>query len=177
MPKARSLLGSRSIWYSLGAPPTEAGRRADELQHKRRIGRTFALAAKSVTVNEFRRFLRANKLEAWFEMGGQAAPLMKHYSPEANGPIILVDWYHAALYCNWLSEQEGIPKEQWCYETNAQRLSHENLSAGLMLLLQRHPLAAAGTSSYFLLDRKPQVTALRKDYLSLRACARSRETR
>ena len=26
-------------------------------------------------------------------------------------------WYQAAAYCNWLSEQEGIPKEQWCYET------------------------------------------------------------
>ena len=21
-------------------------------------------------------------------------------------------------YCNWLSEQEGIPKDQWCYEPN-----------------------------------------------------------
>jgi formylglycine-generating enzyme required for sulfatase activity len=35
-----------------------------------------------------------------------------------------------------------------------------------MLLLQRHPLAAAGTSSYFVVDRQPEVTALRKDYLS-----------
>lgn len=29
-------------------------------------------------------------------------------------------WYAAAYYCNWLSEQEGILKEQWCYETNKQ---------------------------------------------------------
>jgi formylglycine-generating enzyme required for sulfatase activity len=21
-------------------------------------------------------------------------------------------------YCNWLSRQEGVPREQWCYETN-----------------------------------------------------------
>ena len=27
-------------------------------------------------------------------------------------------WYEAAAYCNWLSEQEGIAKEQWCYEPN-----------------------------------------------------------
>ncbi len=27
-------------------------------------------------------------------------------------------WYDAAAYCNWLSEQEGIPKEQWCYVPN-----------------------------------------------------------
>ena len=30
----------------------------------------------------------------------------------------MVSWYDAAAYCNWLSEQEGIPKEQWCYEPN-----------------------------------------------------------
>ena len=24
-------------------------------------------------------------------------------------------WYIAANYCNWLSEQESLPKDQWCY--------------------------------------------------------------
>ena len=28
-------------------------------------------------------------------------------------------WYEAAAYCNWLSQKEGIPEEQWCYEKNA----------------------------------------------------------
>jgi formylglycine-generating enzyme required for sulfatase activity len=139
----------------------------NENQHKRRIGRTFALAAKSVTVNEFRRFVRANKLEAWFEAGAQAAPLMKQHSLEENGPISRVDWFHAALYCNWLSAQEGILPEQWCYETNAQRLAQEKANAAVVMLLQRHPLVAAASSSYFLVDRPLQVTALRKDYLSL----------
>ena len=27
-------------------------------------------------------------------------------------------WYEAAQYCNWLSKQEGISDEQWCYEPN-----------------------------------------------------------
>jgi formylglycine-generating enzyme required for sulfatase activity len=27
-----------------------------------------------------------------------------------------VTWYEAAAYCNWLSQQEGIPADQWCYE-------------------------------------------------------------
>jgi len=26
-----------------------------------------------------------------------------------------VTWYKAAAYCNWLSEQEGIDEDQWCY--------------------------------------------------------------
>jgi formylglycine-generating enzyme required for sulfatase activity len=29
-------------------------------------------------------------------------------------------WYEAAWYCNWLSEQEGLPEDQWCYVRNAQ---------------------------------------------------------
>jgi len=78
-----------------------------------------------------------------------------------------VDWYHAALYCNWLSEQEGIAEEQWCYETNAGKLFQEKVSVYTMLLLPHHPLAAAASTSYFLGDRQPQVTALKKNYLGL----------
>jgi formylglycine-generating enzyme required for sulfatase activity len=29
-------------------------------------------------------------------------------------------WYEAAWYCNWLSQQEGIDQNQWCYEANGQ---------------------------------------------------------
>jgi formylglycine-generating enzyme required for sulfatase activity len=107
------------VEFRMGSPPSEEGRSPVESQHKRRMGRTFAIAAKSVTVGEFRRFLRDTKLEEAFEAGGQAAPLMQKYSPDENGPIILVSWYMAAAYCNWLSKQEGIREEQWCYQTNA----------------------------------------------------------
>jgi formylglycine-generating enzyme required for sulfatase activity len=89
------------------------------------------------------------------------------YTPTADLPVHGTTWHRAAAYCNWLSEQEGIPPEQWCYETNAELLSREKVSVSVMLLLQRHPLVAAGTSSYFVVDRRPGVTALRKNYLSL----------
>ncbi|HUY31959.1 MAG TPA: formylglycine-generating enzyme family protein [Pirellulales bacterium] len=26
-----------------------------------------------------------------------------------------VNWYDAARYCNWLSQAEGVPHDQWCY--------------------------------------------------------------
>jgi formylglycine-generating enzyme required for sulfatase activity/serine/threonine protein kinase len=157
------------VEFAMGSPPSEEGRTPIESQHKRRIGRTFALAAKHVTVGEFRRFLRENKLEAWFEAGGQAAPLMKRYSPAEDGPIILVDWYRAAAYCNWLSQKEGIPEEQRCYETNARQLSQERLSVTLSLLAPQHALARAAAARYLSLvvDQQPQVTALKKNYLSL----------
>ena len=38
------------VEFVMGSPTTEAGRGPNENQHKRRIGRTFALAAKSVTL-------------------------------------------------------------------------------------------------------------------------------
>ena len=44
------------VEFVMGSPPTEAGRHDDEIQHKTRIGRTFAVAAKPVTVEQFRQF-------------------------------------------------------------------------------------------------------------------------
>jgi formylglycine-generating enzyme required for sulfatase activity len=123
-----------------------------------------------VTVREFRRFLKDNKLEEWFEAGGEAAPLMKRSSPDEDGPIILVDWYRAAAYCNWLSQQEGIPEDQWCYETNAWKVSQEKVSVMLSLLAPQPALARAVKARYlsFVLDQQPQVTALKKGCLGLR---------
>ena len=33
-------------------------------------------------------------------------------------PAYGASWYDAVAYCNWLSEQEMIPEDQWCYEPN-----------------------------------------------------------
>ena len=35
--------------------------------------------------------------------------------PSLDCAIGLLTWYEAARYCNWLSEQEGIPEKDWCY--------------------------------------------------------------
>jgi formylglycine-generating enzyme required for sulfatase activity len=29
--------------------------------------------------------------------------------------MVAVSWLHAARYCNWLSQREGIPEDEWCY--------------------------------------------------------------
>jgi len=31
---------------------------------------------------------------------------------ELDAPANMITWYDAAAYCNWLSDQEGIPREQ-----------------------------------------------------------------
>jgi serine/threonine protein kinase/formylglycine-generating enzyme required for sulfatase activity len=73
-----------------------------ESLHRKRISRSFALATKEVTVEQFLRF-RPNHV------------YVKLFSPEPDGPMINVTWYDAAAYCNWLSEQEGISETEWCY--------------------------------------------------------------
>jgi serine/threonine protein kinase/formylglycine-generating enzyme required for sulfatase activity len=93
------------VEFLMGSPETEAGRLPGENPHKRRIGRTFALAAKPVTVEQYRKFkprYGIGQIESWARTG--------------DSPVIGVNWYRAAAYCNWLSEQEGLPRSQWCYE-------------------------------------------------------------
>lgn len=35
-------------------------------------------------------------------------------------PRVSTSWYQAAAYCNWLSKEEGILEDQWCYEIKDQ---------------------------------------------------------
>jgi serine/threonine protein kinase/formylglycine-generating enzyme required for sulfatase activity len=93
--------------FEIGSPPDEPGRDADEGGRRVRIDYPFAVALKLVTVAEFKKFR-------------PGVDYFKQYSPGEDTPINGVTWYDAAAYCNWLSEQEKIPKDQWCYERNAQ---------------------------------------------------------
>jgi formylglycine-generating enzyme required for sulfatase activity len=102
------------VEFRMGSPPTEAGRYGGpegevETPHLKRIGHSYALAAKEVTVEQFRRFRKD-----FFVYN-------KGYSPTADCPVNAVPWYQAAAYCNWLSKQEGIPPDQWCYEVNGEK--------------------------------------------------------
>jgi formylglycine-generating enzyme required for sulfatase activity/tetratricopeptide (TPR) repeat protein len=98
------------VEFWIGSPPTEEARAGgflgtQEQRHWQGIGRSFAIASKKVTVEEFLRF---NKTQ----------PFLQQFASSNDCPINNVTWYDAAAYCNWLSEREGLPKEQWCYEPN-----------------------------------------------------------
>ncbi len=91
------------VEFVMGSPPNEAGRESRESQHKKRIGRTFALAANSVTLAEYQRFDPG--------YGGE----IRQWSPTGNCPVLGISWFQAAEYCNWLSKQEGLSESEWCY--------------------------------------------------------------
>jgi eukaryotic-like serine/threonine-protein kinase len=94
-----------AVEFLMGSPPTEVSRRADEVQHKKLIGRTIVIAAKHVTWAQY--------LEFDPEHNGQRDD---NYSPSLDCPVNHISWYTAVGYCNWLSKKEGIDEDQWCYE-------------------------------------------------------------
>jgi len=98
------------VEFLMGSPATEKDRTSFESLHRKRIGRRFAIATKEVTVKQFQELLR-NTSSVRYQY-------RKKNAPEENCPQIAVTWYEAAAYCNWLSEQEGIREENWCYEQN-----------------------------------------------------------
>ena len=90
--------------FTMGAPRDEVGTEANEQQHPMTIDRTYAVSAKLVTIKQFQQF------------DPHYLPASAKFAEDADQPAVSVDWYAAARYCDWLSEKEGIPAKQWCYE-------------------------------------------------------------
>jgi formylglycine-generating enzyme required for sulfatase activity len=53
----------------------------------------------------------------------QGYSLPEAYTRTANLPAVGIDWYMAAKHCNWMSKEEGIPEDQWCYEIKGDEIS------------------------------------------------------
>lgn len=80
-----------------------------------RLGHSFWIGSKEVTVAEYRRFNPAHNFDA---VSPDEAWALGHASREPD-PARNISLYDAIAYCNWLSEQEGIPEEQWCFLPNS----------------------------------------------------------
>jgi formylglycine-generating enzyme required for sulfatase activity len=94
--------------FLMGSPLDEPDRfqgptGKNEIRHRRHIGRTFAISMHEITVAQFAAF---NSMHSF----------NRTHSREEDSPANMVTWYDAAAYCNWLSKQEDIPPEQWCYD-------------------------------------------------------------
>jgi formylglycine-generating enzyme required for sulfatase activity len=111
------------VEFTMGAPEYEPGRdkSKDEAPHCVRIPRSFAIATKELTVAQFQRFLDANpEIKKRAQAAGWKDPsregrIVKTRTPDDDCPQILMTWFEAAQYCNWLSQQEEIPEAEWCY--------------------------------------------------------------
>jgi hypothetical protein len=94
--------------FLMGSPVSETDRYQGptgrmELRHRRRIGRQFAIGTHEVTVVQFEAFRHDHQFD-------------RTKAREEDSPANMITWYDAAAYCNWLSNQEGIPRDQWCYD-------------------------------------------------------------
>ncbi len=119
--------------FLMGAPfdPVVAARVP---QHRVRIGRTFAIASKEVTRAQMTPFLAELDREDERHESNE-------FSAHDKSPQNRVTWYEAAGYCSWLNEQEGIPKDQWCYLPNADGEYAKGMQVAPDFLAQRIPLA------------------------------------
>jgi len=97
--------------FAMGSSVDEVGRGDDEQLHMRQIARSFSIATKETTVEQFQQFLADNP-----QFQGERRPGQAQLS---EAPQTGVTWYEAAAFCNWLSAQEGLGREEWCYLPNS----------------------------------------------------------
>ena len=100
----RWFMNSRGQTFVVVDGPVEFLMDEGERARNVRIVRRFAVATHEVTLEQFQKF-RNHRSAAG-------------YAPQLDCPAVGVSWFEATAYCNWLSQQEGIPTSQWCYEAN-----------------------------------------------------------
>ncbi len=104
-PQIRSPLGAKlklfrpDATFSLGAPRRQPGRRANEAERNVQLERPFYIGTHEVSNAEFRRWKAQHSSRAM-----RAQTLDMDVQPAVN-----LSWQEAALFCNWLSRQEGLP--------------------------------------------------------------------
>ena len=94
----------------MGSPRRESGRRANESQRAVELRRRFYLGTREVTNAEYKQF-RPQHRSGY--VGQNTLELERQ-------PVVNVTWQDAAEYCNWLSQQEGLPA---AYEAQAGKLA------------------------------------------------------
>jgi formylglycine-generating enzyme required for sulfatase activity len=93
------------VAVDMGSPPDEPDRENEPIVH-RQINRSFAVATTPVTRDQFLRFMRSRNWKHTYT---------HKYAPDPDCPATALNWFLAAQYCRWLSEQENVPEAQMCF--------------------------------------------------------------
>lgn len=85
--------------FTMGASRREAGRRPNENLRDIKLERPFYLGVSEVTNAQFR----------LFDSEHSSGTLQGITLDNEAQPVVQISWTQAALYCNWLSDQESLP--------------------------------------------------------------------
>ncbi len=96
--------------FQMGSPKSIELPDQYPLQHLKRINRRYAIAATEVTKSQWRDFSNDRRV-----VQADSDAIADNIRTD-DSPMGGVTWYEATQYCNWLSDQEGIASDQWCYE-------------------------------------------------------------
>lgn len=126
--------------FSMGASRRQPGRRANETLRDVDMSRLFYIATKEVTNAEFKQFAR----------GHDSGSFEDHALNKEEQPAVRMSWTEAALFCNWLSDQDDLPH---FYLTESGKVTGINpRSIGYRL-----PTEAEWAWSYRQVDAEPPV--------------------
>jgi len=85
--------------FVMGASRREAGRQANESLRSIRLTKPYYLSLTEVTNEQFKRF----------DPEHSSGVIDRISLSNNNQPVVKITWEQAALYCNWLSQQENLP--------------------------------------------------------------------
>jgi formylglycine-generating enzyme required for sulfatase activity len=99
-PAGQELVLLRPGPVTMGASRREPGRRANETLREVNLTRLFYLGRHEVTNAQYRRFVESHR----------SGSFQDHSLDGDDQPVVNVSWQDAALYCNWLSDIDGLPR-------------------------------------------------------------------
>jgi serine/threonine protein kinase/formylglycine-generating enzyme required for sulfatase activity len=91
-----------AVTFDMGSPENEWGRGGDETLAPKTIPYAFAVSIHEVTLQQMQRYQ-------------PDVDFAEDVAGDALCPATKVSFDAAVQYCRWLSEQEGIPEDQMCY--------------------------------------------------------------
>jgi formylglycine-generating enzyme required for sulfatase activity len=93
------------VEFLMGSPESDPERKYDEVLRHVTIDRSFAIATKELTIEQFIRF----------DPSYSSRMQVPHLKVPSIRPV-RITVHEAMAYCNWLSQQEGLSEDQWCYK-------------------------------------------------------------